>query len=316
MSEQEEHTHEHHHVHGHDDGCTCCSCMETDNIFEECAEEEEAERAEFKREITFLGIAGALFAACLVAEEYIGENIYLSAAFIILYIFCGLPVLKVALRALMKGDIFNEFTLMGGASLAAIAIGEMSESVGVMIFYRLGEAFQERASSQSRRSIKALLAQKPMSARLMKDGKTTDVDPKDIVKGDIVQVLPGEVIPIDGVVTGGAAQVDCSAITGESVPVVASQGSEVHGGTLSLDGMLLVEAAGPFEDSTIARMLEMVQNAVGRKAPTERFITRFAKWYTPAVFALAAGVTFIPPLLGHGNLREWFYRGLVMLVIS
>lgn len=308
--------HEHTHVHGHDDGCTCCSCVEAENIFEECAAEEADERAEFRHEIMFLGAAGAVFAICLVAENYLGESVYFRAVFLLLYILCGLPVLKIACRALLKGDIFNEFTLMGGASLAAIAIGEVSESVGVMIFYRLGEAFQERASSQSRRSIKALLAQKPMSARLIKDGKTVDIDPKEIVKGDLVKVMPGEIIPIDGTVVSGVSQIDCSPITGESIPVPASPGSEVHGGTLSLDGLLTVEAVGPFEDSTIARMLEMVQNAVARKAPTERFITRFAKLYTPTVFALAAAIAVIPPLLGYGAFREWFYRGLVMLVIS
>jgi Cd2+/Zn2+-exporting ATPase len=192
----------------------------------------------------------------------------------------------------------------------------MSEAVGVMLFYRLGEAFQERASSGSRRSIKALLATKPLSARVIKDGEPIDVDPKEIVKGDIIQVMPGEMIPIDGIIRSGASDIDSSSMTGESVPVHAIQGDPVHGGTLALDGLITIEAAGPFEDSTIARMLEMVQNAAARKSPTERFITRFAKWYTPAVFAMASMVAFIPPLTGNGDLREWFYRGLVLLVIS
>ena len=205
---------------------------------------------------------------------------------------------------------------MGAATLSAVAIGEMSEAVGVMLFYRLGEAFQEKAASGSRRSIKALLASKPLTARVLRDGEAIDVDPKEIVKGDIVQVMPGEMIPIDGIIRSGASDIDTSSMTGESVPVHAVQGDPVHGGTLALDGLLTIEAAGPFEDSTIARMLEMVQNATARKSPTERFITKFAKWYTPTVFAIASMVAFIPPLTGHGELREWFYRGLVLLVIS
>lgn len=309
----------HHNVNGHDEGCSCCSCSAVDNVFEECEEEEKTERDEFRREILFLSIMGTLFALCLIAEEFFAEHIngyVLNTAFLALYLFCGFPVLKVAFRALLKGDVFNEFTLMGGATLAAVAIGEMSEAVGVMIFYRLGEAFQEKASSQSRRSIKALLAQKPLFARLIRDGIHINIDPKEIIKGDIVQVLPGEVIPIDGIVKNGTSLVDCSAITGESMPVAVGSGGTVHGGTLALDGLLTIEAAGPFEDSTISRMLEMIQNAVTRKSPTERFITRFSKWYTPAVFTLAAMVAFIPPLTGHGDLHEWFYRGLVLLVIS
>jgi Cd2+/Zn2+-exporting ATPase len=315
----EHNVHKHHHVQGHDSCCSCDACTKLDNVFEECEEEATEEKNKFRREITFLSITGVLFAACLLLEHFVPKlegSWPLNGAFIILYILCGMPVLKAAFKAILRGDIFNEFTLMGGASLAAIIIGEMSESVGVMIFYRLGEALQDRASSQSRRSIKALLAQKPMEARVVRGDKTVEVDPADIVKGDIVQVRPGEVIPIDGIVQGGASHVDCSAITGESVPVYAQSSSEVKGGTLALDGLLTIEAAGPFEDSTIARMLEMVQNATARKAPTERFITRFAKWYTPAVFILAMLIMIIPPLTGHGGFHEWIYRGLVMLVIS
>ena len=304
----------------HNEGeCSCCSCSANENIFCECEEDENEERAAFSRELKFLSAAGIIFFLLLITEEFYLDSVnkvLLSSAFIALYMVCGLPVLRSALRAISKLDIFNEFTLMGAATLSAVAIGEMSEAVGVMLFYRLGEAFQERASSGSRRSIKALLASKPLSARVLKDGEAIEVDPKEIVRGDIIQVMPGEMIPIDGIIRSGASDIDSSSMTGESVPVHAVQGDPVHGGTLALDGLLTIEAAGPFEDSTIARMLEMVQNAAARKSPTERFITRFAKWYTPAVFAIASMVAFIPPLTGHGELREWFYRGLVLLVIS
>ncbi|MBQ9882531.1 MAG: heavy metal translocating P-type ATPase, partial [Synergistes sp.] len=309
----------HHHIHGHDDACGCAACHELDDIFSENEEDEKESQAEFRREVTFLAAAGIVFAAALVCEELFPEVLPgpLSAVvFAALYIIVGLPVLKTAFKALARGDIFNEFTLMAGATLAALAIGEMSESVGVMLFYRLGEAFQERASSNSRRSIKALLAQTPVTARVVEGDRTVEKHPKEIVKGDLIRVMPGELIPIDGHVVNGSAQVDMSAISGESLPVPAGPGSMVHGGTLSLDGLLTIEAAGPFEDSTIARMLEMVQNAVARRSPTERFITRFAKWYTPAVFFMAAAVMLLPPLLGYGLWRDWIYRGLVLLVIS
>ena len=305
---------------GHHEGeCSCCSCSANENIFCECEDDENEERKAFSREIKFLSATGLIFVLLLISEEFYPASVnkvLLSSAFIALYLVCGLPVLRAALRAMSKLDMFNEFTLMGAATLSALAIGEMSEAVGVMLFYRLGEAFQERASSGSRRSIKALLATKPLSARVIKDGVLVDVDPKEIVKGDIIQVLPGEMIPIDGIIRSGASDIDSSSMTGESMPVHVVQGDSVHGGTLALDGLLTIEAAGPFEDSTISRMLEMVQNAAARKSPTERFITRFAKWYTPAVFAIASMVAFIPPLTGHGELREWFYRGLVILVIS
>lgn len=328
----DEHCHEHHHhhhdhdgcaaehhIHGHEDTCDCSACHALDNVFEEDEEDEKEQQEEFRHEITLLVSVAIVFVITLVAEEFLPDSVpdsVFNAVFIILYIITGVPVLKIAASALMRADFFNEFTLMGGATLAAIAIGEMSESVGVMLFYRLGEAFQDRASANSRRSIKELMAQKPMTARLIKGDKIIEKDPIEIVAGDIVQVLPGEIIPIDGHVINGVSQVDESALTGESIPVSVEEGSEVHGGTLALDGLLLVKASGPFADSTIARMLEMVQNAVEHKSPTERFITRFAKWYTPAIFFLAAAVMILPPLTGHGAWQEWIYRGLVLLVIS
>lgn len=298
-------------------GVESCSCSEIN--FDESGDEEHEEQSEFRREIRFLGTIGAIFALLLIFENQI-ENITgpypLFAVFAALYLICGVPVLRAALRLARGLDFFNEFTLMSVATVAAIGIGEASEAVGVMLFYRLGEAFQEKASSQSLRSIKALLAQKPMFARIIREGEEITAAPGDARKGDIIKVLPGEMIPVDGIVQSGVSLIDNSAITGESVPVSASGGSAVHGGTLSLDGMLLIEASGPFEDSTIARILEMVRNAVARKSPTERFITRFAKWYTPAVFAAAALIAAVPPLAGFGEFNDWLYRGLVLLVIS
>jgi len=316
-----EHSHgeEHHrHIHDHDESCACKACARAANIFDEVEEELEEQNREFRREITFLSVAGVFFVIALLVENFLPQyegTIWLNGTFLVLFALCGWPVVKMALQLIAKGNVFNEYTLMASAAVAAIGIGEMSESVGVMIFYRLGEALQDRAASKSRRSIKSLLAQKPMEATLVEGEAVRTVEPSELKKGDVVRVLPGEMIPVDGIVISGVSQLDCSAITGESLPVYVEQGAEVTGGTLALDGVLTIEASGPFEDSTISRMLEMVQNAVEKKAPTERFITRFSKWYTPAMFFVAAAV-FCYLLYGGCPASEALRRALVILVIS
>ena len=310
--------HDHHHVHSHSDACGCKACARVENIFDELETELEEQTREFKREITFLSATGAIFVAALIIENFMPQyegTALLNSVFLALFALCGWPVIKTAVKALRHGDIFNEYTLMASAACAAIFIGEMSESVGVMIFYRLGEALQDRAASKSRRSIKSLLAQKPMEARIVKGDTAYMTEPSEINAGDLVRVLPGEVIPVDGCIVGGASQIDCSAITGEALPVYASIGSEVSGGTLALDGVLTIKASAAFEDSTISRMLELVQNAVEKKAPTERFITRFAKWYTPMMFFAAALVFTGLFVMGHSGF-ESLHRALVLLVIS
>ncbi len=320
-AEMHEHSHAegmHRHIKDHAEDCACKACARAANIFDELEEEIEEQNREFKKEITFLSAAGAVFAAltavCHIVPEY-ESALPVQCAYFALFALCGWSVVKTALSLLAKGDIFNEYTLMTSAACAAIFIGEIHESVAVMLFYRLGEALQDRAASKSRRSVKSLLAQKPMEARLVIGDEERLTEPSEIKKGDLVRVLPGELIPIDGRVAGGASQTDCSAITGESLPVYAQKGSDVKGGTLSIDGVLTIEATGPFEDSTISRMLETVQNAVEKKAPAERFITRFAKWYTPAMFFTAAAVFCLLLLLGR-SVANALSPALVMLVIS
>jgi Cd2+/Zn2+-exporting ATPase len=213
-------------------------------------------------------------------------------------------------------NFLNEFFLMSFASLAAIAIGKVPEAISVMLFYRVGELFQEMAASKSRRSIKSLLEQKPNAARVMRGGGVSEISPDEVRKGDVVIVRPGEKIPIDGLVLEGASRIDTSPLTGESLPVAVSAGGVAFGGTINLDGLLTIEASGSFEDSSVARIMEMVENAVARKSPTERFITKFARYYTPAVVALSAMVAIVPPLLSMGGFSEWLYRALVLLVVS
>ena len=265
--------------------------------------------------------SAVLFAAGMLAdtrlEAFLPSWLVLTLCYVLPYALCGYDVLRQMLRNIMRGDIFNEFTLMGGATIAAIALGQLPEAVGVMLFYRIGEFMQERAAGNSRRSVKALLAARPTTAHeLLDDGATRDVSPEDLGPGSRILVRPGEKIPLDGTVLEGESQVDASPLTGESVPVRLSPGGQVHAGTINLNGALTVEVTAPFAESSIARILEMVENAAARKAPTERFITRLARWYTPAVSGLALLVAVLPPLFGLGSFQEWIYRALVLLVIS
>lgn len=295
--------------------CSCSACSDHDH-----GHEHETSGGE-RRELLLMGVSAVLFAVGMLAdtrlEAFLPSWLVLTLCYLLPYALCGYDVLRQMLRNLMRGDIFNEFTLMGGATIAAIALGQLPEAVGVMLFYRIGEFMQERAAGNSRRSVKALLAARPTTAHeLLDDGATHDVSPEDLGPGSRILVRPGEKIPLDGTVLEGESQVDASPLTGESVPVRLSPGGQVHAGTINLNGALTVEVTAPFAESSIARILEMVENAAARKAPTERFITRLARWYTPAVSGLALLVAVLPPLFGLGSFQEWIYRALVLLVIS
>nr|WP_315101355.1 heavy metal translocating P-type ATPase [uncultured Fretibacterium sp.] len=232
------------------------------------------------------------------------------------WLLCGMPVLYHGWSSLRRGRFFNEFTLMGGASLAAIGLGELPEALAVMVLYQLGEWLQGRAAGRSRRSVRALLAEKPKVAHVLDGDDVEDLAPEAVTTGMRVVVRPGEKIPVDGTVVSGESQVDTAPITGESVPVRTVVGSRVYGGTVCLDGSLVLEASGPFESSEIARVLDMVERAAANKSPVERFITRFAAWYTPAIFGVALLTLLVPPLVLEGGWREWFYRSLVVLMVS
>ena len=261
-----------------------------------------------KKEMASLLLAAAVFAAAL---WHGGRTLYAVA-----YVLAAYPVLISVAKTIFTRNFLNEFFLMSFASLAAIAIGKFPEAVSVMLFYRTGEFFQELAASRARRSIKSLAEAKPTAARVRRDGGDEMVSPEMVREGDIVTVKPGEKIPIDGVVIEGSSSVDMSPLTGESVPVPISSGDRAYGGTVNADGLLLIKSSGAFEDSSVARIMHMVEDAVARKSKTERFVTTFARYYTPAVVALAAAVALLPPLLGFGDFSSWLYRALVMLVIS
>lgn len=257
---------------------------------------------------------GMVFEAPLHNTPYrVGEY----AVFIPAYLLSGWTVLKSAGRNILRGQVFDENFLMTVATLGAIAIHKLPEAVGVMLFYKVGELFQEGAVSRSRRSIQALLKIRPDAANLKTPDGVQVVTPEAVRVGDQILVKPGERVPLDGEVVAGTAQLDTSALTGESVPHTVRVGETVLAGMISQSGVLTVQVTKPFSESSLNRILDLVENASSKKATTEKFITRFAQRYTPIVVFLSLAVAFIPPLLIPGATHaEWVYRALILLVIS
>lgn len=237
----------------------------------------------------------------------------LLAAFVVI----GYDIVWTAIKNILHGEWFDEHFLMSIATIGAFGIGQYAEAVGVMLFYQVGEYFQSLAVNHSRRSIANLVAIKPTIAnRLAADGTTEVVAPEAIQVGEHIVVKPGEKVPLDGVITTGDSYVDTSAITGESVPRAFHPGDELLSGTINQSGLLTLEVTKPYADSTIAKILDLVENASSQKAPTENFITRFAKVYTPIVVGIAAIMAIVPPLLFGAPFGDWLYRALIFLVIS
>ncbi len=294
-------------------GCSCSHCGNHDHAGG--GDHDEDAFAWGRR----LAAPAVLFAAGMLAEGWLTRRYGPAPLYAVMaasYLLCGVPVLREAFRAVRRGDFFNEFTLMSLATIAAAAIGEISEAVGVMLFYSMGEAVQDKAAGTSRRSIEALLASRPEKARLMVDGRVEEVPPESIPIGSRVLVKPGDRIPLDGVALSGSANIDMSSLTGESLPVAVETGGKVFSGAICLDGDLVVRTTAVAADSMAGKILAMVEHAVAMKSRTERFITTFARHYTPAVAALAALVALLPPLAFGAPWSEWTYRGLVVLVVS
>ncbi|MDW7667336.1 MAG: heavy metal translocating P-type ATPase [Bacillota bacterium] len=260
-------------------------------------------------------ILGALlFIAGLIynGNFYVDLSLYMTA-----YLILGFEIISKAVKNILKGDFFDENFLMSIASIGAIALGEYPEAVGVMLFYRVGELLQDRAADNSKRSIKALLNIKPDYANLVLDGVSKKVSPGEVSIGDMILVKPGEKIPLDGRIINGNTAVDNSALTGESIPVDLEEGDRVLSGGINKQGLITVEVEKEFKNSTVSRILDLVQNASSKKSKTENFITKFAKYYTPGVVFLATAIAFIPPLILEGaEFRDWIYRGLIFLVVS
>lgn len=259
-------------------------------------------------------IAGLAFAPFL---SQTAGGIAEYAVFIAAYLLAGWKVLVSAVRNLFKGKLFDENFLMAVATAGAFAIGELPEAAGVMLFYYVGDFFQQLAVNRSRRSIAHLINLRPEFARKQTESGMELMSPEEIRPGDTVVVKAGEKIPVDGVISEGASFVDTSALTGESAAKSVVAGDEVAGGTVNGNGLLTITVTREFSDSSVARIIDMVENVEGRKTPSEKFISAFSRVYTPIVVLVAAMVAFLPPLILPGAaLSDWTYRALVLLVIS
>ena len=285
-----------------------------------------------KRLLTRIIVALVLFVAIEVAAQTgilraafgTPGDVYAEfALFLIPYLIAGYDVIAGALRGLVHGHALDEDFLMTVATFGAFALvlfpdtePHMAEGAAVMLFFQVGELFQSYAVDKSRQSIADMMDIAPEYANVMEEGKLKQVDPFELAPDDEFIVMPGERIPLDGTVLTGESQIDTAALTGESVPRTARPGDEVISGCVNLTAKLVVRATKPFEDSTVSRILELVENAAEKKARTENFITRFARVYTPIVVGVAAVLAIVPPLLFGGQWSDWILRGLTFLVVS
>lgn len=239
------------------------------------------------------------------------------ALFLIAYVIVGGDILSIAFRNIIKGRVFDENFLMSIATIGAFIIGEFPEAIGVMMFYQIGEYLQKVAVGKSRASISALMNIRPDHANLKKDdGRIERVAPEEIYPDDVIVIKPGERIPLDGFVIKGESMVDTSNLTGESLPRTVRERDTVLAGTINTTGLLEVRVTTSYKESTVSKILELVENASSKKAPAERFITRFARVYTPIVVILAVAVAVIPPVFMGGSFLTWIYRALSFLVVS
>ena len=281
--------HDHGHAHGHDH-----------------------EEGEEHHSLGLIGVGAVLFVAGLLLPE----GLWRWAALIAAYVVAGGEVLLRAAKNILRGQVFDENFLMAVASLGAMLMGEATEAVAVMLFYQIGEWFQDRAVDKSRASIAQLMDIRPDHANhVLADGSVEVVPPQSLKAGDILLVKPGERIPLDGIILEGTSTLNTSALTGESIPRDVAEGDTVLSGCVNQTGVLRLRATGAYESSTVARILRLVEDSGERKASTERFITRFARWYTPAVCLAALLLALVPPLF-VGEWTEWIKRALTFLVIS
>lgn len=298
------HNHNHdEHCHCHDDGCGCGHDHSA-----------EVDKKQFWFKVIF---GGFMFVLGYIFTELVSVNEVIPLiCFGISYIVVGFDIVKEAVQGVIKGNIFNENFLMTIASIGAFAIGEYSEGCAVVLLYTIGEYLQSVALGKSRKSITDMLKSTPQKVIVEKDGKQIETDPEKVCVGDIFIVNPGEKIELDGVVESGCAEVDTAALTGESIPASVSAGDEVFSGSINVDGMLKIRATKPYSESTVSRIMNMIEDANGQKSKTEKFISRFAKIYTPIVCLIALLIIVVPPLFFGGEWKEWAYRGLSALVVS
>ena len=334
-TESHDHDHEHHHHHDHEHECSCgCEHHHEhdhhehehhnhehhhehhDHSYDESSKTGIAAIiADEKQELINIGAGIVFFIAGLLAQYYFDNSLVYISIFVISYLILGGDVLVTALKNLFRGKVFDENFLMGIATIGAFIIGEYPEAVGVMLFYRIGELFEDIAVGKSRKQIMEAVDMRPEMVRLVTNGKSVPCDPEEIKVGDIIEVRVGDRIPLDGKITRGSSRIDTSAVTGEPVPVSVSEGSHVLSGCINVSGVIYLEVEKPLEESMVSRILEAVENAAASKPAIDRFITKFAAIYTPFV-VLAALVTAIVPSVVTGNWNYWIYTALTFLVIS
>ncbi len=302
--------HEHNHGgehHGHGD---CCGHDHAN---------EELNKKDFAFKICTSGVLlVAGYILCELTERQIinvPEFIYLIC-FIISYLIVGFSIVKEAVEGVIHGDVFNENFLMTIASIGAFAVGEYTEGCAVMFLFTIGEFLQSLALQRSRKSIRDMLELKPQEVRVLRNGSEVIIEPEAVKTGDLMIIRAGDKLDVDGKIFEGCAEIDMRALTGESIPVTKVAGDEILAGSVNLDGTITVEATKEYKDSTVSKILEMLEEAEDKKSNAEQFITRFARIYTPVVCAVALAIMLIPPLLFGGDWREWIYRGLSALVVS
>lgn len=297
--------------------CTseCCGghAHKVEEKHEESHDHNHSEGISLRDKVT-LAIGFILFAIAIFIGE---EKSYVPYIYALSYVLVGGKVVLSAIRNIFRGQVFDENFLMTVATLGAFAIGNHPEGVAVMIFYEIGELFQSYAVNKSRKSISSLMDIRADYANLIIDGKEKKVDPSEVKIDDIIVIKPGERVPLDGIVIEGNSSLDTSALTGESLPRNIELNDEILAGVINLTGVIRVKVIKEFGESTVSRILELVQNASSKKAQTEKFITKFARYYTPVVVLSAVALAIIPPLVVEGALfSDWVYRALIFLVVS
>ena len=268
-----------------------------------------------KKDVIKIVVALILFLLAMFIDfpnEWINNCI-----FILSYLIVGFEVLRKAVRNIFRGKVFDENFLMAIATLGAFAIGEFPEAVAVMLFYQVGELFQDYAVDKSRKSIASLMDIRPDYANIIREGKEERVNPENVKIGDTIVIKPGEKVPLDGVVIDGKTTLDTKALTGESVPRDAGKGDTVLSGCINLSGTIKMEVTKEFGESTVSKILDLVENASSKKTKSENFITKFAAYYTPIVVIIAVILAIVPPLIIEGaSFQDWLYRALSFLVVS
>ena len=298
---------------------SCCSdeCHSNDSQADDCCSGGHRSHESGRLKILQLISGAVVFAAGLAAEHLFDLSFFIPFfLFLAGYLILGGEIIIRAFRNILKGRVFDENFLMSAATIGAFAIGEFSEAVTVMLFYQIGEFCQGAAVRRSRKSIADLMDIRPDHANVIKDGGILKVSPGTVAVGEHILVKPGERIPLDGVLVAGEGMLDTKSLTGESLPRDVKPGDSVYSGCLSRDGLLTIEVTKPFGESTVAKILDLVEHSSAKKAPTESFITKFSRYYTPAVVGLALLLAIIPPLVIGGGWSQWIHRGLVFLVIS